>query len=131
MGAPVEQGRKPTWDMVLIECCRWAATAIGEGRELREPQLLQRSSIASAGEGPEQGQHGELQSHLQSWGLAARGQGWEGWQGNRAQRGLFPVELQPEGDGGREAEGNTDIMWEVIPAKCSCCSLKGSVALDT
>lgn len=52
-----EKGRKPAWDIVLIECCRWAATAIGreQGRELREPQLLQRSSMASAGEGARAG----------------------------------------------------------------------------
>lgn len=68
-------------------------------------------------------------TELGLWQQGDRVGGLAGEQGSS--EGLSPVELQPEGDDGKEAAGDADIMREVMPAKCSCCSLRGSVALHT
>lgn len=84
-----------------------------------ECQLLQRSSIASAGERGEQGNTVSYKAICQSWHCGSEGTGVGGLAEQGSSAGLSPMGLQSEGDGGKEAAGNIDIMWEVIPAKCS------------
>lgn len=121
---------------MLQDGCHSHRQGAGEGSGeakpgLREHQLLQRSSIASAGERGEQGNKVSYQAICQSWRCGSEGTGVGGLAEQGSSERLIPVGLMSEGDGGKEAAGNIDIVWEVIPAKCSCCSLKGSVALHT
>lgn len=76
-----------------------------------------------------QSPHAELQNQLSEPGLRHPGEGErDAWGGpgraSAAARGCVPLWLQPSRGGGKGETGDTGITWEVMPIKCSCCSLK-------
>lgn len=122
VGAPVEKGRKPAWDIVLMECCRKAVTALGRDRgglsggKARAVGASVAAEEQHWGEGQSRGNALSYKATCRSGAVAARGQGWEGWRGTGQQRGAVSSGAAAWR---RWWEGSSRwyIMWKVILAK--------------